>query len=476
MRKTRKFVGMLCWLLLLAMLMGGAQASSLTEAQKLDVYYRLVNMNIENGEYAAAIEYIDQCLAISGEENIELNADLYFKKGALLYTAGDGESAVADLEKALSLNPDLTDAQLVLTQIYADREDAGSAIDSLQAYLAGQPDDYPMYATLGQLYVAVGQYADACAAYDTYMLNVEEPSLDAYYMRGVCLLQTQQFALAAEDFGKAIEAEAYRFDAQYNRGVCYLQMGQYSDAEADFAACIEGGAQIDGLYYNRGVSRMAMMNYEAAIADFQTSFAASSYAADSMYNAGVCSLELGEYELAAQNFGAYVEAGGDADLGLYYQAICYMAAEKYEEAATAFAACVEKEYLTDDCRYNMALCLLQNGKYEEAIAELAVSIENGYEVAQSHYYRGVAFAAMGDAESAVAEYTANIEAGQLLATSYYNRAMCYADLGESKKSEEDLLMALTAEDEPMEMDAGEAAAELAEELTTEAAGETGDAE
>lgn len=435
--------------LALAILATAAHASMLTGAQKLDAYYALVNLNIQSHEYEKAVGYIDKCLALAGADNAPLIADLYLKKGVLQYEQGDRDNAVVNLKKALEVDPALSDARLVLAQIYADQQDTAGAIESMKTYIAEKPEEYTMYQTLGQLYFSAGQYDEAITAYSLYLEKADSPAPDAYYMRGVSRLQTGAFEPAAEDFGKAIDSEAHGQDARYNRGVCFLQLGKYAEAEADFAACIDAGAAIDGLYYNRGVSRMAQQKYEDAILDYKAAFDAGSYVADSMYNTGMCHLELKMYAEAAEDFKAYMEVAAEdkKDLGLYYRAICLMAAGDYEKAVEGFEELIDKPFNEDDARYNMAVCLLQLERYDDALKALDTSIKKGYEVAQCHYYRGVIYAAKGELEKAVKEYTANIKAGELLATSYYNRGMCYTKLGDAEKAQADLEKALTYEEE-----------------------------
>lgn len=449
MNATKKTLICIGLFVALAVLQTSAFASMLTDAQKLDAYYALVNINIQNGEYEKAIGYIDKCLTLSGEENVKLNADLYLKKGVLQYNQGDRDSAAVNLQKALEIDPSTSDAQLVLAQIYADKQDSAGAIKSIEAYLAEKPEEYKTYQTLGQLYFAADRFDEAIGAYTKYLDKAEAPDADTYYMRGVCYLKTGVYEQAAADFGNAFNSETHKNDARYNRGVCYLQLTRYEEAEVDFTACIDAGAAIDGLYYNRGVSRMAQKKYEDAIADYKAAYDAGSYKADSMYNTGMCHLELKEYAGAADDFSTFMEVAADdkKDLGLYYRAICLMAAENYEDAVSDFKSLIKKGYNVNDSRYNMAICQVQLQKYDEALKALDACIKDKYEVAQCHYYRGVAYAAKGDTKKAIAEYTANITAGELLATSYYNRGICYQKLGEAEKAQADLEMALAAEDD-----------------------------
>jgi len=428
--------------LLTLLLATGGQSMALTDVQRLDAYYTLVSTNIADGRYSDAIRYIDMCLEMSGEENIALNADLWLKRGCMLALLDDYDGALADLDRALALDDTMADAQLVRTQIFAEYGDNTAAEESLAAYLALRPEDVNMFATLAEMRFARTDFAGAAEAYTLYIQSAADPAPESYYMRGVCSLQTGEFAAAAEDFSLVLNDEHYGLDALYNRGVCYLQQALHTEALADFDAVIQAGGTIDGVFYNRGVCYMLLADYAPAIEDFKVSIETESYVNDSLYNHAICCLGMSDFESAAIAFTACLETGVEPEQSQYYRAVSYMSSGAFDEAVADYAVCIEKDVNKTESIYSRALCLLQAERFVEAAEAFTVSIENDIETDMSLYYRGTCYLSLGALEDAIADYTAGIKRGVMLDLNYYNRSLCHLQLGDTQKAQADMEMAV----------------------------------
>jgi adenylate cyclase len=97
----------------------------------------------------------------------ESSPDAHVLLGSVLSTMGDHGSALAELDKALTLCPNCADAhaQLALTRVFLDETDR--AIRSIQTAIRLNPTP-PLYyyAHLGAAHRSAGRYQDAAAAYE----------------------------------------------------------------------------------------------------------------------------------------------------------------------------------------------------------------------------------------------------------------------------------------------------------------------
>ena len=90
-----------------------------------------------------------------------------------------------------------------------------------------------------------------------------------YHLRGLAYYRSRCYEEALADFSKAIEiypsAEAY-----YHRGVCQLDLEQFSDALEDLTQAIQLNPQDPMAWNERGVARIHLRDVREAISDFQS--------------------------------------------------------------------------------------------------------------------------------------------------------------------------------------------------------------
>ncbi|MEM0914646.1 MAG: tetratricopeptide repeat protein [Planctomycetota bacterium] len=111
----------------------------------------------EDGDYAGALRLINQLIAVDPER-----ADLYMHRGIILSRQeGRLSTAIDDLERSLSLDPDSTVARLTLSRLLSESGNPSGAIDELVRLVARTPDFRPGYAALSEALVASGRFSDA---------------------------------------------------------------------------------------------------------------------------------------------------------------------------------------------------------------------------------------------------------------------------------------------------------------------------
>ena len=440
--KTR-FSRLVSALLVVVMLMAFGSASAATnDPQRLDIYYTLALNAIEKADYDKAMTYLDSCCVYCDETtNPVLYADIHLKKGCVYTLLGEDQKALDELAEATRVQPKLSDAYLVKTQIYSEVGEYEAAIANLDTFIE--------LAEAGEEYELVRAQLEALQQIDVAAAEQGTTEAEKAYLAGVSKMQSGLYAYAVNDFRTAMDDETYGSAAAYNAGVCLINESDDAGALEAFLKCKEKEGAYDGLYYNLGVCEMAAGTFAAAIEDFTASIEKESYLGDATYNRAVCYMSIGESEKAVTDFTAYlaeldkaVEAANTAnaetegyvpqvavDAANYYRAICSMSLGDYEGAIADLNACVENKVSPEDSCFSRALCYLQQGKNDEAKADFDSLIEKGAREFEARYYRALILRAQGDNENALADLTACIENGYDLYNSYYQRAQIYFELG-----------------------------------------------
>ena len=351
--------------------------SSIVDTQKLDASYTLALNAINAEDYDTAKEYLSVCFAYCDPQtNPAMYADLLLKRACIDVIEEKNDMALLNLDAAIRVQPDLADAYLVRTQVYAAQNEVDAAIESLEKYIE-LTEDTSLYETVAQLNEAKGDIEAAQAAYDKYVEGAGEEVVEAGFQSALYKMQAGRLEEAIAGFEAYANDETYAAGAAYNTGICKMNLGDYAGAIEAFNGCEEKGGQFEGLYYNRGVCALLGEQWEAAAADFGKSIETEPYVDDARYNLAICQMQQEQYDTAVATF---TELIGDGE-----------GAEKAEGE--------EEKTVNDGAYYYRAVCNAALGNLEAAVADYTVCIEHGYELAQTYYQRAQVYAALGDTEN-----------------------------------------------------------------------------
>jgi len=339
------------------------------DSQKLDAAYTLALNAITAEDYATAKEYINICFAYCDRvSNPVIMADLLLKRACIDVIEGNHDMAMLNLDAAIRVNPDIAEAYLVRTQIYAGAGNTDKAIENLEKYIE-LSQDTSLYETVAQLQEAKGNIEAAQAAYDKYVQGAGAEVEEAGFQNGLYKMQAYNFQEAITDFEVYTENETYAAGAFYNIGICKMNMGDYAGAAEAFKKCEEKGGIFEGLYFNLGICSMMSGEWTTAEGDFAKSIETEPYADDARYNMAICRLQQDDYENAMSVFTEYIGEGS-----------------------------TEERTVNDAAYYFRAMCEGSLGKLDAAIADYTVCIDHGYNLSESYYQRAQVYAAQGNTE------------------------------------------------------------------------------
>jgi len=370
--------------------------SSIVDTQKLDASYTLALNAINAEDYDTAKEYLNVCFAYCDPQtNPAMYADLLLKRACIDVIEENNDMALLNLDAALRVQPDLADAYLVRTQVYAAQGNVDPAIENLEKYIE-LTEDTSLYETVAQLQEANGNIEAAQAAYDKYVEGAGGEVEEAGFQSGLYKMQAGNLEEAIEAFEAYAEDETYAAGAAYNIGICKMNLNDYTGAIEAFNTCEEKGGAFEGLLYNRGVCSLLSAQWEAAAADFTKSIETEPYVDDARYNLAICQMQQEDYETAVATFTELIDGEAQTE------------AKEEQTEATEEQTEVEGRVVNDGAYYYRAVCNSALGNLEAALADYTVCIEHGYELAQSYYQRAQVNAALGNTEAQNADLQASL--------------------------------------------------------------------
>lgn len=396
----KKMIAALLVLMLVALSVSAFAEDAAADTQKLDASYTLALNAINAEDYETAKEYLNICFAYCDPQtNPAMYADLLLKRACIDVIEEKNDMALLNLDAAIRVQPDLADAYLVRTQVYAAQGEVDAAIESLEKYIE-LTEDTSLYETVAQLNEAKGDIEAAQAAYDKYVEGAGSEVAEAGFQSALYRMQAGKFEEAIEGFEAYAEDETYGAGAAYNIGICKMNLGDYAGAVEAFATSEEKGGTYEGLYYNRGVCALMSEDWAKAAEDFEKSIEGEPYVDDARYNLGICKMQQEDYEAA---IAAFTELIGDGE------ATEEKADEEQTEVEEEQTEVEEERTVNDGAYYYRAVCRAATGDLEGAVADYTVCIEHEYELAQSYYQRAQVYAALGDTENQNSDLQASLK-------------------------------------------------------------------
>jgi len=271
-----------------ASLQGNVDAASAdldSRRNLVNAYYNLGEAMLDLGQYADATQYYSEALALA--EDDEDKAEILAARGFVYSETKDYPNALADLDEALALNPNMALAYAYRSYVYGDQQQYEAAIaDATKAVELGTDLSDVRRATIiharALAYFSTNQYQLAVedATESIRLAGADSPNTArTYNIRSRAHRLLGNYPQAIKDAGKAIELGATDVVALGNfyrsRALAYYFVDEYAAALSDLEAAMSIDADtpnpsdfdlIGRIYYQQGNYNAALESYQQALA------------------------------------------------------------------------------------------------------------------------------------------------------------------------------------------------------------------
>lgn len=204
------------------------------------------------------------------------------------YNKGEFESAIADLDRVLELDPDNGNAYFNRGMAYLQKGEVGrfNSLDSGNTSFFGSksdvdhaiadfdmaieliPDNSSAYKFRALAYSLAGNLDQAITDYDQ-AIALDPNDAEAYTRRGSVYVNKGDLDQAIIDYGRALELAPDYMDIYNGRSMAYWLKGDLDSAIADLDRVIELAPDYAQAYKNRAVACAEKGDLDQAIADFR---------------------------------------------------------------------------------------------------------------------------------------------------------------------------------------------------------------
>ncbi|MFQ5839116.1 MAG: tetratricopeptide repeat protein [Candidatus Methylomirabilales bacterium] len=205
-------------------------------------HYEIGQALLASGDARAAIREFSK--AVEGEPR---EPRFHFTLGQAFLLVKELELAAKALERAIDLNPRFSDARHLLGAVYLLQGKLGEAEREFLGALAD-----PVFTQVADAYVNLAKIArkrnrlDETLTYLQKAVDISPENVLAHNDLGLLYLERRQYALAVQEFRKALQLVPDRPILLWNLGLAHFQAGDMQEARAILRRVVE--VQPTGLY------------------------------------------------------------------------------------------------------------------------------------------------------------------------------------------------------------------------------------
>lgn len=271
-------------------------------------YYRRALYLHNEKELEQAMADIDRALSIDSTVG-----EYYYEKGNIYYDDKIFKDAYASYQKAIEFDNEHVDAILQISKIEIALEDYKLALNMVNRALKIDPMNADGYFLKGIIYLNKGDTTNAISSYRT-AVEVDPDHYNSYIMLGK-LYATRNHEFAGIYYDNALKIRPNSIEALYDKSMFLQSIEQYDLAYPIYDRIIELDSSSYFAYYNKGYMLLITdSSYTGAIKEFEKSLVYFPYYYQALYNIGLSYENLGDYKLAEEFYKKSLDINPQYDL------------------------------------------------------------------------------------------------------------------------------------------------------------------
>jgi tetratricopeptide (TPR) repeat protein len=194
-------------------------------------------------------------------------APCYLCSGLIARLGKDWDKALADLNRAVNLDPSSTEALKERGRVFIELDEPVRAAADLTAAAELDPSDGEIFALRGLTFLSRMLF-DAAIQDFTHALECLPGDARILYDRAAAFVRKEDWTSALQDLDKIVSAKPRAARALALRGVVHFSRGKTGAAAVDFNRAVESDADDPLVWNNRGFFYYKTGDYAAAMSNF----------------------------------------------------------------------------------------------------------------------------------------------------------------------------------------------------------------
>jgi superkiller protein 3 len=411
---------------------------------------RAVELKPADSNYQANLGYVLWKLgrpeeAISAERTAlklnQKNTTAHYQLGRFLLRLSqrqDLNEAIAELRKALELDPRQYEVRFELIAGYrelgnlaeaaaqldvlqdsrptdprvfyvtglldTDRNDLNSAVRNFNEAINRDPTLYAAWQDLGMAYVKANRWAEAVNAF-AELAKRQPNSVEAAYFHALALYNLDNTAEAEGEVRRALRLDAGAVEAHTLLGIILASRGNANAEAADALSQATGlnPNNFDAQFY-LGRVQYAMKDYAGAVRSFQTAVKLNPRHAEARFFLGTALELAGDSNAAMSEYQELLRSDPDSVMGRLGLGALLVKQGKLDEALVALQRAVTLDPKEFEAHWALGRALALKEQYAEAVKSLQTAVSLEPNRSDAHYQLGLALRRLGRTEEANREF------------------------------------------------------------------------
>lgn len=190
--------------------------------------------------------------------------DGYTARGRMRIMRGDTVGALSDLDKAISISKNLTNAYLLRAHINAEKKNWEQAQSDMDMAIKLEPQEADLYINRAYIRYNLDDYFGAMSDYN-YSLELQPHNPMALFNRALLRYEVKDLNRAAEDFKSVLKYEPENFHALYNLGLVDMERKHHREALESLEKITQKYPRFYPAYYAKAEVYRDMGNMRAAM-------------------------------------------------------------------------------------------------------------------------------------------------------------------------------------------------------------------
>ena len=224
--------------------------------------YLLGVIQHSRGENARALASIEAALSVNPNM-----APALLYHGLLLEAHGRDAPAMASYNRAIALQPDLVEAMVNRGALLERMGRSNDALADFESALSLRPDFVPALFNRATTLQSLGRHEEALSVFDR-TLKLAPDHIQAVGNRGSALRALKRYTEALAAFEYVVAREPNNALAQYNRGVAMMDLGRAADALTSFDRALALAPDFALAHGNRATALTALGRADEALAAY----------------------------------------------------------------------------------------------------------------------------------------------------------------------------------------------------------------
>ena len=292
---------------------------------------------------------------------------------------GDIESALLAFERAVEINPALSESRANLGNIYLKKNQVAQAVSEYLAALDINPNDAKTHNNLGNAYTQRGSLGYAVSEY-RQSIRLDPNFVDAYKNLALVYSKQERYGWAIAELKKAITLGLQDTGCYSQLGDIYTQMEDYGQAVIHYKKALDIQQDYLEAHYGLAVCYSKMGMVEDEIWQYKRILAIKPDMLSALVNLGNAYFGQDKYSEAIEHYKKAVRLEPHEPMVYYNLGAAYSNNEDYEQAVAAYLKALEIDPAIGDAHYGLAFGYYQLKKYDLAWKHIKMAQDLGVNV------------------------------------------------------------------------------------------------